>query len=298
MTATKRSRLIRTLMLVSAAVGVLLCISLTLAFNTDFDAEITHFARNSPWAGAATVLSAVLAVLGGVAWILAGKDHSFKETDREKTPFVPVFFGALSGLCTALAAYFQLKAGFPDDKRIFFVLRFVFTVIAAVWFFADAVGILEFYPAASITALLPALMIAFTILCEYFSSELAMNSPVKTYGLLMFVSFMLFFKDTAGHGIKRPGASRNLVFSGILSAFFGGAVAISRTVTYFSNPDDIGINITECAIAATVWIYAVASFLRIFPFGEKSKEASDTSASAGEANSLFDDSDEDDDIKL
>lgn len=298
MTATKRSRFISVILLVSAALGVLLCISLTLAFNTDFDAEISHFARNSPWAVAATALSALLAVLGGVAWILAGKDHAFRKTDHEETPFVPVFFGALSGLCTALAAYFQLKDGFPDDKRIFFVLRFVFTVIAAVWFFADAAGVLDFYPAASITALLPALMIAFTILCEYFSSELAMNSPVKTYGLLMFVSFMLFFKDTAGHGIKRPGASRNLFFSGILSAFFGGAVAISRTVTYFSNPDDIGINITECAIAVTVWIYAVASFLRIFPFGGRDGEDSDGAKDTEEATGLFDDSDEDDDIIL
>lgn len=298
MTATKRSRFISAILLVSASVGVFLCISLTLAFNTDFDAEISHFAKNSVWAGTATVLSVILAILGGAAWILAGKEYSFRETDREETPFVPVFFGALSGLCTALAAYFQLKDGFPDDKRIFFVLRFVFTVVATIWFFADAAGVLDFYPAASITALLPALMIAFTILCEYFSSELAMNSPVKTYGLLMFVSFMLFFKDTAGHGIKRPGASRNLVFSGILSSFFGGAVAISRTVTYFANSDDIGIKITECAIAVTVWIYAVASFLRIFPFFEKDKEVSSTSADAGEPNVLFDDNEEDDDIKL
>ncbi len=254
----------------TAAASLAAAIFLYLAQTVGYDTAIHHFAKGSPHAIGAAVFLLLALGCGLAAAIVRARD---------KTPFVrtqPSVLGMFSAACTAflMLASFILNIGASSSGlSALRIVQLVLLAFSAAYFFLAAAREGSSGTALALLSLCPMLYAAVSLLSVYFNTAYAMNSPVKSYLILLHISLALFFSAEARAVIHRP--------SPLLYTFFAAAcltcsaaVGLSQLVIALRFSDAYGFSVLDCAIYVTVSLYAAARLLSAGT--ETAEEASQT----------------------
>ena len=250
----KKTKSIIIIFIATMCLGIGGAAALFHALNYNFNAELSHFFYDSVTAMLSTIALIISFIAAAAAFFISGKDLKMKAS-RHQSGFFGIFISTLAACICTLSGVVGIMGGIPEDKPAIFILRISFTLPSAIFFFAEALGLINKRPVLGIASLIPAVQLAFTILSTYFDPATSMNSGAKTFQILMLVSFMLYFKDKAGVAISRNGIGRKFIFSGILATGFGATVAIPRFISSFVYGNGLKLSIVETSTAIIFWAY-------------------------------------------
>ncbi len=256
--AQKSKTILGALALIAIALAIGGAATLIYAMETEYDPAIMHFDVGSFGAATAAVICALGAAIAVVGFFTTTNKLSF-EPDG-KFSFAEVFVSTLAGLLCFFYLYLGIVGGKPESKIGVFYAEMALSALAGVYFMLKASGLTDKHPSLNLFALFPALMSAFTLLRLYFNSNEPLNAPLKTFEIVMTVSYMLGFTANAGVSILRPKMSRKFVFASLFAASAGGMVSISRVASRLISPDTFDFNIVRETFRLVFWLYLVTSF--------------------------------------
>lgn len=253
-----RNRLIYTILTAAAAAASLAAaVFLWFALTDGYDPAIHHFAEGSfPAVGAA--VSVILALLAGLAAgiVRAKDDTTFVHT-------APSAFGMFAASCTAfmmLASFIlnikELSAGIP----ILRLLQFLLLAFSAAYFFLCAVRETRGGNAIVLLSLCPMLYAVVSLLTVYFDSSYGMNSPMKSYLLVMHIAMALFFSAEARAVIRRPSPLMYTFFAAVCMTLTA-TVSLPQLAIALSDLSESGISVMDCAICLSVCLYAASRLI-------------------------------------
>jgi hypothetical protein len=180
----------------------------------------------------------------------------------------PVFFKAVSGVCSAslilLATYLVFN---PNQNALF--PYFILTCIASAVYFALLIP--KNIPTANaIFALLPAVLCVFILAVTYFDVYTPMNAPHKVLIHLTCISSMLGFLAEA-RAIADKKKKKTYLFFVLSGLFFTGVSSIPSVILFFTDKFDYPYVIFDL-IFLVFFIYFAARATTLV-FGNKSTES-------------------------
>ena len=251
--------------IISSAAAVLAVIgaaALCAAMLYTYDADIGHFSYGSLPAAVSCIAAVLGTLLSVYAYIACGKKVSFSHGRKRKFSFAETFLSMLAACFSVLYGTLSLGESIPEGRNIFFVLRSVFAFVSAIYFLILAIGLPSNIPATGFAASLASIECAFMLLLVYFTYDnYAMNSPLKTYELMMLVSFMLFYAAEAGCSAGRPGTEKKFAFAAVFAITVGGQVSISRFICAVAQNDGLDFSLVSCAFRVVLWLHILATFI-------------------------------------
>ncbi len=281
------------LFFISPALALIGAVFLYRAMIFSYDASIGHFVYGSSSAAVSCVIFIIGALLSIFSFFMCGKDFSFSKGKRRSLSFAEVFFSMLAACFSVLYGVLSLSEDIPTGREIFFVLRTIFAFIAAVYFVSLVTGMPSSAPSTGFFAAGASLECAFMLLLVYFTYDnCAMNSPVKTYELLMLVSFMLFYAAEAGRSIERPGTDRKYAFAAVFAVCCGGQVALARLICILAQSEGFSFSLVSCLFRVALWLQILVSFYGNIKSSKRLKRSA--SAKAGDLDGYEHDYDRED----
>lgn len=248
--------------------------SLYAALRFDYDISMHHFAVGSPWAAAAAVIC-VLGLL--IAAAQAGIAH-FTHAKSVPAPVgsAAVFaasltgFLLLAGTLLGFMRYSDLNGGWLERIRLALMALSAFYFLAAVPRAAKA-------PLSALCAIFSLAPIPFaflSVMSVYFDAEMAMNSPLKVYLLMMYLAMALFFTAEARLTLGRTHTVSYILLAGLCTVLCGAVGAATLAVSLFDT-QGFSLPLIECAAALAVGIFAA---LRLFSMKNPEEASSDAHA--------------------
>jgi len=213
----------------AAAIAALLCalggaVCLSLALIRDYDIALGHFRAGSGLHTAAAVLCA-LGCLAGIPAAITVRRTGDASPQPSGTRYGVTLFSTLAGLLFVLCFLFTAVRGeFPEStlERI----RLVLLVLSAGYFLLLPSQKKEKPLSFMILSLIPILYGILSVLCVYFNSALAMNAPMKTWGILLHLAMSLYFTCEARYALDRvkpPYFALLGIWAAVLGIAAGGA---------------------------------------------------------------------------
>lgn len=305
---TGKKKLFIIILVVAVAFTAIGAASLCAAMLHTYDADIGHFQYGSLPAAISCITAVLATVLAVYAFIACEKTVSFSHSVKRKFSFAETFFSMLAACFSVLYGTLTLGETVPEGRNVFFIMRTVFAFISAIYFLILAIGLPSNIPSTGFAAALASVECAFMLLLVYFTYDnYAMNSPIKTYELLMLISFMLFYAAEAGCSTSRPGTERKYAFAAVFAITVGGQVSISRLICAIAQNDELDFSLISCAFRVVLWLHILVMFIarvrciqKRVPVSEKASSQSETETEEDETseNDENDDDDTDNDILI
>lgn len=259
---TEKKKIFIIILSVAAVLAVIGAAVLCMAMLHDYDADIGHFRYGSAYATSSWIIGVIGTILAVYACIVCGKSVSFSHGRKRKFSFAETFLSMLAACFSVLYGTLSLGEAIPEGRNIFFILRSVFAFISAIYFLILAIGLPSNIPSTGFAASLASIECAFMLLLVYFTYDTyAMNSPLKTYELMMLVSFMLFYAAEAGCSAGRPGTEKKFAFAAVFAVTVGGQVSIARFICAVAQNDGLDFSLVSCAFRVVLWLHILATFI-------------------------------------
>ena len=248
-----RSRIPYILLLAAiAAASLAAAVLLYFAQTVGYDLTIRHFAKNSPYALGAAICIGIALLSAIAAGILRAKTGSI--TVANPLPAVGAFFAA----CTAflmLATFIVSIRALSTGIAVLKLVQLVLMALAAAYFFLTAAKDAKASGGFALLSLCPMLYAVLSLLLVYFDTSYAMNSPVKSYLLLVYISMALFFSAEARAVLRKPSPFLYTFFASAC-LIFAGALGLSQIVIALHDTVGHGFSVLDCAVRITVALYA------------------------------------------
>ena len=239
------------LIALAATASLAAAVLLFFAQTVGYDLSIQHFAKNSPYALGGAVCIGIALLAGIVAGIL--RAHADKNPVRHNLPAAGVFAAACTAfmmLVSFIVSIRALSTGLP----ILEIVKLVLMALSAAYFFLAAAKESKTGGGFALLSLCPMLYAVVSLLLVYFDKTYAMNSPLKSYQLLLYISMALFFSAEA-HGIIHRPVPFRYTFFGTCCLAFAAALGLSQIVIAFHDTVGHGFSVLECAIRIAVAVY-------------------------------------------
>ncbi len=231
---------------------------LTLAFKSNYDADIQHFSANSPAMIAYSAICLASVVLAVIAFCFTGKNTVFIK--KEEFSFTTTFVSVLCACFSIYFGYMTIRNGFVEGKEFLFLVLIVCSFLSGLWFLLDAFGLVR-SDSVKILSAAPALMATFLSSHVYFSADYAMNSALKGILVLMTISYMLYFIEYCGTILGAPGAARKYAAASMVSTVIGGSVSLSLLALMIESFSGFNYNLLTVCMYVSFWVISGCSFL-------------------------------------
>lgn len=245
------------LIALSCALALAAAVFLYFAQTVDYDLAIRHFARDSAHARAA-VVCILLSLLSGLTAAILRTRLPIPVAQIPLSPTAT--FGAACTAFMMLASFIlsirTLSTGLPILK----IAELVLMALAAAYFFLIAAREPK-GGAFALLSLCPMLYAILALLNVYFDTSYAMNSPLKSYGLVLYISLALFFSAEARAVIKKPSAFL-YTFFGVCCLTMTVALGLSQFVISLYDTVGHGFSLIDCVLRIAVALYAAARLLK------------------------------------
>ena len=250
-------------------------LALFMALAAEYDTAIRHFTLGALWPSV-TVILCLLGILTAAAAAIGAL--------RCKAEAVPSG-GASSAVFTSTLLGFLLFASFIMDIRaltdggLTWFARILPALggLSAFYFLALAVRKepVSLSPLHALLSLLPILYAFLSVLDTFFDASYAMNAPVKSAELMMYLSMALFFTAESRLTLKRQNTASYCLFAGICLVLCG-TVGAAELIVSLTSPA-YGFSMLECASVLVCALYAA---VRLFTLEEVPAEETPVSAEA------------------
>lgn len=257
-------------------------LSVTIAFGSEFEADIGHFVRDTVFAPVMYGCLAGGAVCGIAAWVLfarrtAGDEAAIGTPSILHTLLcavcaIAVFAGAVSDL---VAYYFSI--GGANTASVGAYSSYLFTLVdvpTAVHYLLWIFGLLggacmlvsampKRYNSAqrALAGFAVPLFMAVKVLRLYFDGSVAINSPAKLVLMLAFISLMLVLTAEVGVTVGRENIFSRYLAMLCVSTVVGGAVGLGMLFVIAGGGVFLGGDIFD---ALLIIVFAARSAAKLF----------------------------------
>ncbi len=247
------------LCILTAASGILLF----LALRSEYDTAIRHFTQGA----ALPLIPAVLCVIGtALAFVPAIAAAAKKNSCAPMQSASPAIFAATL-LGFLLFASFIMDIRALTDAGLSWFARILPAMggLSAFYFLAIATRKENSAPSPipALLSLIPILYAFLSVMDTYFDASYAMNAPLKSYELMMYLSMALFFAAEARLTLGRQKAAAYCLFSG-LCLVLCGTVGTAELITSLISAE-YGFSLME---SASSLVCAVFAAVRLFTLDE------------------------------
>lgn len=245
---------------IACAVAAATAVSLYFALTIGYDISIRHFAVDSVGAMAAAVCVCIAIVPAVTAGILRHRNKNCVGFSALSTP--QAFTAAVTAFMLFASFILSIRA-LATGLPLLEIARLVLMALAAAYFFLTALRDRKPSGAYSLLSLCPLMYALVSLLSVYFDKSYGMNSPVKTYYLLMYMAMTLFFS-----GEVRVVLGRTLPFwytaFGVMSLCLTAGVGLSHTAIALNDTAGHGFSLIDSAVFVCIALYTA---VRLFAFG-------------------------------
>jgi len=252
---------------------------LYFAQTVDYDLSIRHFAKDSPYAVAASLSVAAAAVVGVAAgFILKRKSIPVRFSKPSAFFIFTSSITAFMMLASFILAIRELSRGLP----ILEILRLVLLALSAAFFFLVSTREKK-GDGFALLSLCPMLYALLSVLTVYFDTAYAMNSPLKSYYLLMYLSMALLFSAEARTAIRelQPFA---YTFFGALCFVLSASIGLSQLAIALYDTVGHGFSVIDCALWIAISLFALSRLCSLTVGSEEETDGTDA-AQITESNS-------------
>ncbi len=264
-------RILLCLLGLCAAAGAVL---LYFAQTVGYDLSIRHFAKNSPYAMGASLSIAAAAVVGLIAAFVLKRKSEQVRLAAPASFFI--FASSITGfmmLADFILSIRALSQGLP----VLEILQLVLLALSAAFFFLVSTREKK-GDGFALLSLCPMLYALVSVLTVYFDTTYAMNSPLKSYYLLMYLSMALLFSAEARTAIRAL-QPFTYTFFGTLCFTVSASVGVSQLAIALYDTVGHGFSVIDSALFITVALFALSRLvsLRIETGEENSTTAEEES---------------------
>lgn len=230
-----------------------------LALTDGYDIAIQHFAVGSPFPTIAACLCA--------AGILLGLAASFTALGRKFA--VPEQPGALTVFAASMTGFMLLASFILSMRNLesFSALQIVLLSLMAIssaFFFLVTSNKTARGSGFAFLSLIPIVYAVAAVLAVYFDKKYGMNSPVKLYDLMMYLSMALFFTSEARVALGRVN-SVTYIFFGTCCAVMATAVGGSHFAIALYDTVGHGFSLAESAAHLAIGLFAATRLISFRP---------------------------------
>ena len=234
-------------------------LALFMALATEYDTAIRHFTLGAFWPSVSVILC-VLGVLASAVSAIGA--YRFKaEAAPSPNASAAVFTATLFGFLLFASFIIDIRA--LSDAGLTWFARILPALggLSAFYFLALAVRKepAALSPLHAMLSLLPILYAFLSVLDTFFDASYAMNAPVKSAELMMYLAMALFFTAEARLTLKRQKTAPYCLFAGICLVLCG-TVGTAELIASLTSPV-YGFSMLECA---SVLVCAVYAAIRLF----------------------------------
>lgn len=245
------------LILLIGAVSLAAAVSLYFAQTVGYDLSIQHFAKSSIHAAVALILIIIALSAAIAAGILHAKSGAAARPPLSVVGMFAAACIAFMMLATFIVSIRALSTGLP----ILNIAQLVLMAFSAAYFFLSAARERK-TGGFALVSLCPMLYALVSLLITYFDTSYAMNSPLKSYALLLYISMALFFSAEARAVIKRPLPFLYIFFGGCCLVFTS-ALGLSQLAIALHDTVGHGFSVLTCALHIAIALYTA---VRLFSF--------------------------------
>lgn len=271
-------RLYKILIALLAICAIAGAVFLYFAQTVDYDLSIRHFAKGSPYAIAAS-LSAAAAAVVGLAAGLTQKRKSAQVYLAAPSAFF-IFTSSVTGfmmLASFILSIRELAHGLP----ILEILRLVLLALAAAFFFLVSTREKK-GDGFAFLSLCPILYALLSVLTVYFDTAYAMNSPLKSYYLLMYLSMALFFTAEARTAIRELQPFSYTLF-GSLCFVLSASIGLSQLAIALYDTVGHGFSVIDCALWIAISLFALSRLLSLTAGSKEGTDSTDAASTSDKA---------------
>ncbi len=247
------------LCVLTAASGIFLF----LALRREYDTAIRHFTQGA----SLPVIAAVLCVLGFILAFVPAITAAAKKVEGipRRNASAAIFSATLLGFL--LFASFIMEIRVLTDGGLSWFARILPALggLSAFYFLAIATRKENASPSPipALLSLIPILYAFLSVMDTYFDASYAMNAPIKSYELMMYLSMALFFTAEARLTLGRQKTAAYCLFAGLCLVLCGTAGTAELIISLTSA--EYGFSLMESTSALVCAVFAA---VRLFTLDE------------------------------
>ena len=264
--------------LVFGIIAVILAIVCSFLFiqavQKDFDTDIGHFAKESPYIIASVAIMLGGSVLGLIPALLArGVCLDTKAGAGVAVSFVSVFAGALL-LASSVFGFVDQGITLPEKYAVLTTVSGVIGCLGAFSMLLFAMQGAYRSKLAKLFSMFIPLYFILRVLELYFDTSVAFNSTTKMIAQLAFVAFSLMCVFDSGLYLGKPSLGK-FIFGCTASIVIGAPLGIAALTAQFTKPGSFAVSVVDTcmicgfALFAAVKLYHVARSLTECPADEE-----------------------------
>lgn len=220
-----------------------------------YDPVIRHFETDSTLALLAVIFCLIGAACAVALALVVQLSHE-KDLLPNSSGSLSIFSAALLGFLLIVSFIFSIRSLTDPTADWLERIRLALMGLSAVYFLCTMQRS-ALSPALSLFSLCPILYAFLSVMCVYFDDSYAMNAPVKTYQLMMYLAMALFFTAETRMALGRFKLTSYCLFAGLCIAICG-AVGGAQLVVSLTGANGIVFSLTESAAAVSAALFAAA----------------------------------------
>ena len=249
----KKNLIYKILIGVCGALSVAAAVFLYFAETVNYDLSIQHFEKGSPFAIGASLLIGASVILGLAAAFLKRKDAPDALTKTSSLGMFASTVTAFMMFASFILSIRRLAEGIP----VLELVQLILMVLSAAFFFLVFAGEKAKGGGFALLSLCPMLYAFVSLLLVYFDTAYGMNSPLKAYSLLLYISMALFWCGEARVALGRTHLF-SYTFFGVLCLTFTATLGLSGAAIALYDTVGHSFSVITAAISIAIALFAFA----------------------------------------